>query len=124
MTLNEFKAWFDGFTEDMEGPPKAKQWARIQERVKEITGNPVSYPVYVDRYWNRPQPYWYLGGPAIGVGLSAAQNHTGLQGAAAQSIHKVQCGDDVTRAAQAKAGSFDIIQAMYAAGKADAADLH
>lgn len=36
MTLPEFKAWFEGFTETMEGPPNEKQWARIQERIAEV----------------------------------------------------------------------------------------
>jgi hypothetical protein len=40
MTLSEFKAWFEGFTEAMDGPPDAKQWARIQSKVKEIADKP------------------------------------------------------------------------------------
>jgi hypothetical protein len=52
MTPNEFKAWFDGFTEAFEGriPTKA-QWGRIKDRVAEIDGKPVTERVYVDRYW-------------------------------------------------------------------------
>ena len=52
MTLPEFKAWFDGFTENMAAPPNKKQWARIQERVAEIDGTPGV--IYVDRgHYNR-----------------------------------------------------------------------
>lgn len=40
MTVSEFKAWFEGFTEAMDGPPDAKQWARIQSKVKEIADKP------------------------------------------------------------------------------------
>jgi hypothetical protein len=54
MTPNEFKAWFDGFTEAFEGriPTKA-QWGRIKDRVAEIDGMPVTHTVYMDRY-----AYW------------------------------------------------------------------
>lgn len=36
MTPQEFKAWFEGFTEAMEGPPTAAQWDRIQQKVKSL----------------------------------------------------------------------------------------
>ena len=36
MTLSEFKAWFEGFTESLSGPPNPDQWKRIQDRVKQI----------------------------------------------------------------------------------------
>jgi len=31
MTLQEFKSWFEGFTECMNGQPSAKQWKRVQK---------------------------------------------------------------------------------------------
>ncbi len=37
MTLNEFKAWFDGYTENIKDQPNKKQWARIQEKMDELT---------------------------------------------------------------------------------------
>jgi len=40
MTPSEFKAWFDGFTEALEGVPSEKQWERIKARVAEIDGKP------------------------------------------------------------------------------------
>ena len=65
MTLAEFKAWFEGFTEGMDAAPNADQWERIKARVKEIDGTAISYPVFIDRYWPRRyrdvepwQPYW------------------------------------------------------------------
>lgn len=58
MNLSEFKAWFEGFTENISGQPSKKQWARIQERVGEITSEPTSYPVFVDRYVRPYQPWW------------------------------------------------------------------
>ncbi len=56
MTQQEFKAWFDGFTEAMDGAPNKKQWERIKARVKEIDGVVTTYPVFVEP-WYVP-PYW------------------------------------------------------------------
>lgn len=58
MTLAEFKAWFEGFTESMDGTPSAKQWKRIKARVKEIDGAPITERVYIDRYRPNSIPYW------------------------------------------------------------------
>ena len=57
MTMQEFKAWFDGFTEAVGGLPTAKQWSRIKERVSEIDGTVTTYPIYIDRYVPR-YPYF------------------------------------------------------------------
>lgn len=51
MTPQEFKAWFDGFTEAFTGLPNKTQWARIRARVAEIDGAPITERVYIDRYW-------------------------------------------------------------------------
>ena len=64
MNLSEFRAWFEGFTEGLEGAPNAKQWKKIQKKVEEITSDPTPWPIFVDRYiyprreiwWNTP--YW------------------------------------------------------------------
>ena len=58
MTLSEFKAWFEGFTEEMDGPPTKKQWSRIRKRVLEIDDVATSYPVFIERYYRPWQPYW------------------------------------------------------------------
>lgn len=59
MTLSEFKAWFEGFTECMDGAPDKDQWKRIKARVKEIDGTPITKTVFVDRYVSAPyRPYW------------------------------------------------------------------
>lgn len=60
MTPQEFKAWFDGYTEAIGDVPNKKQWARIKERVAEIDGRPVTERVFVDRYI---RPYWH--GPVL-----------------------------------------------------------
>ena len=49
MTPQEFKAWFDGFTEAFGSEvPTAKQWARIKERVAEINDRAVTKRFFVE----------------------------------------------------------------------------
>ncbi len=105
MKLDEFKAWFDGYTESMEGPPSAKQWKRIKERVAEVDGVAVSYPVYIDRYVRPYYPYWSA--PCTATGLNAhAQTYDYYRN---------------VMSAAGTANNFDGVTAMYAAGKAEAA---
>lgn len=33
MNIQEFKAWFEGFNENLNGPPDTRQWARIVAQV-------------------------------------------------------------------------------------------
>ncbi len=81
MTPNEFKAWFDGFTEAFTGCPTKVQWTRIKARVAEIDGKPVTERVYVDRYYPTyiktfpgVYPNWYTTycGAATGIGSLAS----------------------------------------------------
>jgi hypothetical protein len=66
MTLQEFKAWFQGYTEDMKSTPTKEQWAKIKLRVGEIDGTVTTYPVFIDRY---VKPYYteypYIPSPTI-----------------------------------------------------------
>lgn len=72
MNLSEFKAWFEGFTENLDGAPGQKAWVKIQAKVKTITADPTPWPVFVDRYWPRPRErYDYY---AQALGLNQAQN--------------------------------------------------
>lgn len=78
MTLQEFKAWFEGFNEVLDGKlPSKKQWARIQERVSQIDGHSVTatvihewWPRYVRTYPTSPYyhpSYWVSGGGGGGT---------------------------------------------------------
>lgn len=62
MKITEFKAWFEGFTENIEGAPTEAQFEKIRAKVAEIDGNPVTERVYLDRYvvpWRRIwDEYW------------------------------------------------------------------
>ena len=78
MTPREFKAWFDGFTEAMTGTPTKAQWSRIKERVAEIDGNPISYPVFMDRYWSPYYPIW-------NNGIAGATTYTGWSSSSAMN---------------------------------------
>jgi len=106
MTLQEFKAWLEGYTEGIEGAPTAAQFARIKEKMKQITGTPITQTVFIEKYapWSRPyqpyQPYW-----ADSIRMAAGTGPTSF-------------ATDY----QSKAGvsDFDSVSAMYALGKAEA----
>lgn len=104
MTPQEFKAWFDGFTEAFTGIPTKAQWARIKERVGEIDGRPVTERVYVDRWWPTVQPYWSR--------QTALPNYIPNWGVST-------CGAAVSQA-QSQGEKFNSISAMSALGRAEA----
>lgn len=60
MRLTEFKAWFEGFTENISGVPSKKQWERIRERVGEIEPDVVDIPYvpYVPYVPMPNRPWW------------------------------------------------------------------
>ncbi len=66
-TIEEFKAWLDGFTESMKGAPSEKQWKRIQEKLKEVQPTAIyQSPTWVNPWWVTPstttvQPFWTCG---------------------------------------------------------------
>lgn len=66
MTQGEFKAWFEGFSENIKGAPTQKQWARIQERVSQIDGHELTTKVIHEWY---PR-YWYTYTPCLTAGVT------------------------------------------------------
>jgi len=46
MTAEEFKWWFDGYTECI-NIPTPKQWVRIKERVAELGKSPAVFSPYI-----------------------------------------------------------------------------
>ena len=117
MTLSEFKAWFDGYTEGMDSTPNAKQWDRIKGRVKEIDNTVTTYPVYVDRwrpYYREWTPYYgAIGLSTTGVSLSAGTSTTSTVAGALGAT------SDTFTVAYNEA-SFDPLAAMNGIGRADA----
>lgn len=85
MTLSEFKAWFEGFTEDMDGAPSKKQFERIKEKVAQITGTPITQTV-IREYYDRYRPWW--NGPLVtyGGGGGAAMSRGGGGGSGNEII--------------------------------------
>lgn len=80
MTPQEFKAWFDGFTEAFDGAPSEAQWGRIKARVSEIDGKPVTERIYVDRYLSSVPAYVYPSYPyrPYWSGMGVGQTTSGL----------------------------------------------
>lgn len=121
MTPQEFKAWFDGFTEALEGTPSDKQWDRIKARVAEIDNTPVTYHRYVDRYW---QPYYrtYWSGSAGGAGIWSGSSGAGVISGSCTGGNDTNFASNMALANQGSE-SFNGITAMYALGKADSASF-
>lgn len=113
MAPNEFKAWFDGFTEAFTGCPTKAQWTRIKARVAEIDGKPVTHTVYMDRYLpSYPlYPTWRHLSNSSGVGVS---NTAGLNDA----YSLAQNSGSPQNLGQATA--FNSMQAMADLGRAEA----
>lgn len=122
MTPQEFKSWFDGFTEALTTVPTKAQWARIKERVAEIDGKPVTERVFVDRYWPTYYPtyiptytpaYRYYGGGWSTVGTNTSTYAQGCSEGLAQGATSL--GDNMTM--------FSSDEALYVLGRADAQSL-
>jgi hypothetical protein len=113
MKLNEFKAWFEGYTEGMDGAPSKKQWERIKEQVAAIDGIPITERVYIDRYW--PRTIWNSPYNTYGAGVATSYSDTlqrSVFGGSSLEVQARNSGDGGT--------VFDSVAAMYAAGLAEA----
>lgn len=125
MTLSEFKAWFEGFTESIEGKsaPTQKQWARIKEKVALIDGAQTTHHIYVDRwvrpyrhYWDR---YWTTAGMATGpatyLDAVARADGIGVANAATYAAY------DPSSKGDSQTVEFDPHAAMRSLGRMEAA---
>jgi hypothetical protein len=121
VTPQEFKAWFEGFTEAFDRIPTKAQWARVKERVAEIDGEPVTERVFVDRYWpsryHEYRPYWAY----YSSGGLAAGSCSNLSALSQQSASAPMYQNAVNQMSQ---GTFNSGQAMLALGRADAEALN
>ena len=107
MTLAEFKAWFEGFTEDMDGTPNEKQFERIKAKVKDIDGVAVTKTVFVDHYYPPYRPYW--SSHRLDV-FGVAQNSVGSMAIGKSSMPSIETNNSQ---------SFDSFSAMVDLGKAE-----
>lgn len=122
MTLSEFKAWFEGFTEGMDGPPSLKQWERIQARVKDISGQAVTYPVFIDRYVEPYRRWYYAAGTNGGVNIGYSAGSCTLQNGVGNAVVL----DERTTGYQSgtlAARDFDSHKAMASLGRTEAQAL-
>lgn len=115
MTPQEFKAWFEGFTEAMDGQPTPSQWEKVKLRVSQIDGRPVSYPIYLDRYWSRPVPY-----PRWPETWCASNSGTALSASSVETL--LNCASPSDDVGRITAEQFDPLPAMKALGLADYSD--
>lgn len=121
MTLAEFKAWFEGFTETLEVAPNEKQWERIKARVAEINGSVISERVFIDRYVS-PYRRWYDGvwmsGPM--VGCSSASDGIGAIGSAYSAAGVIDHVNGLrSQSTPGKSDMFNSSAAMMDLGKAE-----
>lgn len=119
MNLSEFKAWFEGFTESMEGTPSAKAWKRIQDRVKSIKSDEPTPRHVFHEYYERPWRRWYDYGPHWGS-FGAAYQSQGIGVAGIQSALANQPGNNVQCSLSAP---FDPQEAFSKLGRAEALSL-
>lgn len=71
MNAAEFKAWFEGFTEAMDGKPNRAQWERIKERVSQIDGMALTIRE-LRHSWPQTTYTWKLP-PAFGTSVAGTR---------------------------------------------------
>jgi hypothetical protein len=122
MTPQEFKSWFDGFTEALPGVPTKAQWERIKSRVGEIDGKPVTERVFVDRYYpSYPPRYW---GPSWQYySANAATHFANTIPCNTAAVGRLAQNSQSLNAYSAAAASFNSTDAMADLGRADAKAL-
>lgn len=105
MNLAEFKAWFEGYTENMRDVPSAKQWTRIKARVDEITPQATEVRYFYDHYW---RPYYasayaytgsLTGGCATVTGLTSQQNASSYTMTSTEAFNMLGKADALSEAA-------------------------
>ncbi len=125
MTPSEFKAWFDGFCEAMEGTPSVAQWTRIKARVAEIDGRAITEHVYINRYVPNYHPNYYWQSPYgwlyvyCGSGGAIGASNNLMPGGSGTSI-----GSGTFTVNGANTMAFDSHHAMAALGRAEAQEIN
>jgi len=121
MTLSEFKAWFEGFSEGIDTAPTEAQFAKIKAKVALIDGAPITYPIFVERYWGRAWPAYpvWIGDPIVSSGGTYATygavgvSVVSLANAGYASMSPTTKGDSQT-------STWDSHAAMNALGRVEA----
>lgn len=88
MKIEEFKAWFQGFCENMDGPPSAEQWKKIKANVANIdnVATPIQFIEHHYRdyntFWPRPYQVWCSSGANDGLEIQSTMADMGRADAA------------------------------------------
>jgi hypothetical protein len=119
MTPSEFKCWFQGYTEALEGTPSETQWKRIKARVDEIDGRAITEHVYINRY----VPNWYYGYPYYGQWTVGSTTMSGSScnigyGTGTANLNLASAAGNLQNA------SFDSHAAMLSLGRAEAQEFN
>jgi hypothetical protein len=134
LKVSEFKAWFEGFTESIEGLPNKKQWDRIKEKIAAVDGKEIVYREYVDRWYSRPYTWTTYGIGSSSIAADTKGSSTILLQNGTSSI-KTVAGVDATKLTAAQPVNytdwqsnicetkFDSHTAMYALGKSEALEV-
>ena len=120
MQVSEFKAWFEGFTESIEGLPNKKQWERVKEKVALVDGKSIVYREYVDRWYSRP----YYGSSWTTLSYNAAD--TNCNGVGSSQIMYSNSGVKTIAGVEnysMNEKNYDSHTAMYSLGKSEALEV-
>lgn len=120
MTLSEFKAWFEGFTEDMDGAPSVKQFDKIKSKVEEIDDKPIEKTVFIDRYRDYfPYQRWgdTLPPPIVSWSAGAVQGSDSV----GRAVLAGDPGAEMVVNDASETIGWDAIPAMRELGRAEAA---
>ncbi len=125
MDVSEFKAWFEGFTEDMPKPPNAKQWKRIKARVKQVDGTPTTERFFHDHYWRPYAPYWSYNTCGTSLNWSYTTCGTSLTSAKLAVMEQQFTSNGIVSnmTAEALGAGLDSGYAFTALGKAEAQSI-
>jgi len=110
MKVEEFKAWFDGYTEDLVGTPTITQWEKIKKKVSEIDGTSVN-TVYIDRWYRDYYGYPWRTYPLVTYCSSSGTSVAPLTATSAY----LNVSDTITD------NTTDTLSLMYSMGKAERA---
>lgn len=124
MTLSEFKAWFEGFSEGIDTAPTAEQFAKIKAKVAKIDGAPTTERIFIDRWWPAYRPHQWWESPIIASPVYPSWTATST--AAGLSEVSVSAGDGYQHIPPGVKGEtqtkvFDIFEAMRDLGRQEAA---
>ena len=61
MTISEFRAWLEGFSEAIGEAPTAEQWEKIKEKIGTIAAPPVPLLAPLMQYPPHMSPPWHWG---------------------------------------------------------------